>query len=105
MSPQWERELELDSESDSDSTYGAMEHGMRDSTIIIRECSVQVLIRVLCPHDMIRLRTAGRRWNNAELFGEFAALWFFLMRKNEAKPLLRFLNGPACAYFGFAPGR
>ena len=44
------------------------------------ECSLWILIRdSLCPPDVMRLRTAERRWNNAQFFGEFAALWFFLM--------------------------
>ena len=60
VSPQWKGELELDSASDSDSTYGAMIHGTRDSMSIIRVCSLWILIRdSLCP-DVIRLRTAVR---------------------------------------------
>ena len=98
VSPQWEGELELDAASDSDSTFGAMIHDRRDSISIIRECSLWILIRdSLCPPDVIRLHTAVRGWNNVQFYGEFAALWFFLMTKNEAKPTLtRFPNGPAC---------
>ena len=66
VSPQWEGELELDAASDSDSTYGAMIHGTRDSISIIRECSLWILIRdSFCPLDAIRSRTAGRRWESA----------------------------------------
>ena len=49
-----------------------------------------------------------RRWNNAELYGEFAALWFFLMTKNEAKPTSPLPEWPSLHldyrdHFGFAP--
>ena len=77
VSPQWEGELELDSASDCDNTCGAMIQGTRDSISVIRECSLWILIRDLCPPDVIRLRTAGREWNEARLQGDFAALWFF----------------------------
>ena len=39
---------------------------------------------------MLVKRTAGPQWNNAKLYGEFAALWFFLMSKDgseEGAPL------------------
>ena len=42
----------------------------------------------LTPADLV-LRTTGSKWNNAKLYGAFAALWFFLMAKNggeEAAP-------------------
>ena len=74
VSPQWEGGLELDSASDHDSTFGSMIHGTRDSIRIMRECSLRILIRdSLCTPDVIRLRTAGRWWNNVQLYGEFAA--------------------------------
>ena len=89
VSPQWEGQLELDS---------MMVHGMRDSISIMRECSLRLLIRdSLCPPDVTRLRTPERRWNNAELKVEFAALWFFLMTKNEAMPTSHSQSGQACA--------
>ena len=87
VSPQCEGGLELDSASDCDNAYGAMEKGTRDYISVKRECSLWTLIRdSLCPPDVIRLRTAGRKWNNAKLYGEYAALWFFLMAKNEEAP-------------------
>ena len=78
MSRQWEGQLEQDSVSGDDNACGAMVDGMWDSMSIIRESSLWILIRdSLCPLDVIRLRIAERRWNNAELDGEFAAVWFF----------------------------
>ena len=60
---------------------------MRDYISVIRECSLWILIRdSLCPIDILSLRTAGRKWNNAKVCGEYAALWFFLMAKNEEVP-------------------
>ena len=82
VSSQWEGgpELELDFASDCDSAHGAMVKGMKDYISVIRKCSLWILIRdSLCPPDILSLRTAGRKWNNPELYGEFAALWFFLM--------------------------
>ena len=87
MSPQWEGELELGSASDCDSVYDDMEKGLKDYISVIRECSICILIRnSLSPPDILYLRTAGRGWNNAKLYGEFAALWFFLMTKNDEAP-------------------
>ena len=62
----------------------------------------------LRPPDVIRLRTAGRRWNNAELYGGFAAVWFFLMTNNEATPTSPLPEWPSLRFdyrdnFGFAP--
>ena len=31
------------------------------------------------------MRTAGLKWNCAKLYGEFAALWFFLMTKDGSE--------------------
>ena len=70
VNPQWEGHLELDSVSGDDNACGAMVHGMRNSISIIRESSLWILIQdSFCPPDVIRLRTAGWRWNNAELYG------------------------------------
>ena len=108
MSPQWQGQLELDSVSGDDNACRAMEHGMRDISIT-RESSLWILIRdSLFPPDVIRLRTAGRRWNNAELSGEFAALWFFFMTKNEATPTSPLPEWPSLCFdyrdnFGFTP--
>ena len=64
--------------------------------------------RLPSPPDVIRLRTAGRRWNNVQIYGEFAALWFFLMTKNDAKPTHPVPEWPSLLLdyrvnFGFAP--
>ena len=102
VSPQWEGGLELDSASDCDSAYGTMERGMRDYISVKSECSLWILIRdSLCPPDVTRLRTAERRWNNVQLYGEFAALWFFTPPLPEW-PSLRL---DYRENFGFAPGR
>ena len=59
VSPQWGGDLELDSASDGDRTYGAMVHeGLHqhhEGVFLIRD--------FLCPPDVIRLRIAERRWN------------------------------------------
>ena len=36
----------------------------------------------LTPLDVLDMRTAGQKWNCAKLHGSFAALWFFLMKKD-----------------------
>ena len=41
----------------------------RDYIGVRRECSLWILDSV-CPLDATRLRTAGREWNDAELYGE-----------------------------------
>ena len=107
LCPQWEWQLELDSVSGDDNAFGAMVHGMREPISIIRESSLWIRIRR--PLKVIRLRTAGRRWNNVELYGEFAALWFWFMTKNEATPTSPLPEWPSPLFdyrdnFGFAPG-
>ena len=93
VSPQWERELELDSVSGCDNAYDAVVKGEKNYISVIRECSSWILIRdSLCPPDILSQRT-GRKWNNAKLYGEFAALRFFLMTKNEEAPTLQSQNG------------
>ena len=87
VNPRWEAELELDSASDSDSISRAMVHDLKDSISITGKCSPWILIRdFLFPSNVIRLRTAARRWSNVQFSGEYAALWFFFMTKNEAMP-------------------
>ena len=39
----------------------------------------------LTPLDVLDMRTAGLKWNCAKLYGEFAALWFFLMTKEGSE--------------------
>ena len=37
------------------------------------------------PFYILVVRTAGHKWNQAKLYGSFAALWFFLMEKDESE--------------------
>ena len=78
MSPQWEGELELDPASDGDTEYEedgglvarnhAAENGPQDYASVMRESSLWILVRdLLCPTDVLLLRTAGSKWNNAKL--------------------------------------
>ena len=39
----------------------------------------------LFPPDILAMRTAGPKWNNAKLYGSFADLCFFLMEKDESE--------------------
>ena len=101
-------ELEPDSASDCDNTYRARVHGMRNYISVIRECSLWILIQdSLCPPDVIRLRTVGRGWNEANLHGDFAALWFFLMMNKDDTPDTQLSEWPSlrfdyCDNFRFA---
>ena len=80
VSPQWEGELELDSASDYDNVNEevdssvthdhATESGPKDYTSAVRKCSLWILIRdSISPPDVLVLRTAGSKWNNAKLYG------------------------------------
>ena len=95
-SPQWEGELELDSASDCDNEHEegdrlvarnrAAENGPKDNISVLRGSSLWILIRdSLGPPDVLVLRTAGSKWNNAKLYGEFAALRFFLLTKDGSE--------------------
>ena len=48
--------------------------------------SFHMLMRIMCLRpfgpDMLAMRT---KWNHAKLYGSFAALWFFLMEKDESE--------------------
>ena len=121
MSPQWEGELELDPASDGDTEYEedgglvarnhAAENGLKDYTSVIRESSLWILVPdLLCPTDVLLLRTAGSKWNNAKLYGEFAELWFYLLttdgsegREPVTLPKLPSLCFGCRQNFGFAP--
>ena len=94
VSPQWEGELELDSASDYDNennevdvsvTYdNATERSPKDNVSAARESSLWILIRdSICLPDVLCLRAAGKGWNDAKLYDELAALWFFLMTNKE----------------------
>ena len=111
MSPQCEGELELDSASDDDNVNeevdrstthdDATECGPKDYISAVRESSLWI------SPDVLILRTAGRRWNNAKLYGEFAALCFFLMTNNEEACCSPLPGWPSLCFdcrrnFGFA---
>ena len=100
MSPQWEGGLELDSDSDSDNDYeeenedddsyeacdSAAESGPKDYINELSGSSLWASIRdYLTPPNVLVLRAAGPKWSNAKLYGESAALWFFLMKKDDSE--------------------
>ena len=121
MNPQWEGGLELNSDNDcedeneyqDDGSFEEFdsdpESGPKDYIGEASESSLWASIRdYLTPPDILVLRTAGSKWNNAKFYGEFAALWFFLMTKDgsewpstcsDYRPNFVFGNG------GFEPGR
>ena len=49
---------------------------MRESSLWAPLCDCLTLA------DVLVMRSTGSKWNNAKLYGEFAALWFFLMTKD-----------------------
>ena len=52
----------------------------------VRDSPVWISIRdFLFPPDMLAMHTAGPKWNHSKLYGSFAALWFFLMEKDESE--------------------
>ena len=91
MSPQWEGEPELDFPSDCDKTYGAMVQGMRDYISIMDT-------------DWLK----GGRMRQERLFGDFAALWFFLMTNKGDTAATQLPEWPSLGFdhrdnFGSAP--
>ena len=84
MGPQWEGELELDSDGDNDNENGnenddfyeadsADESGPQDYISEVSERSLWDSTRdYLSPPDVLIMRTAGPKWNHAQLYGEFA---------------------------------
>ena len=64
--------------------------------------------RLFCPPDVLRLCTVGRVWNDAKLYGDFAALWFFLMTNKDETPATQLPECPSLKFdyrdnFGFCP--
>ena len=52
----------------------------------VRDSPVWISIRDFpFPPDILAMRTAGPKWNHAKMDGSFAALWFFLMEKDESE--------------------
>ena len=70
-----------------------MRIGPKDYISEESESSLWASIRdYLTPPDVLVMRTAGPKWNNAKLYGEFGALWFFLVTKDgseEGAPALQ----------------
>ena len=78
--------LNLESERKEDVNADSVERGPKDYISEVRESSLWASIRDhLTPLDVLATRTAGLKWNCAKLYGEFAALWFFLMTKDKCK--------------------
>ena len=75
-------QLNLEYERKEDETEDKAESGKRLHREV-RESPVWATIRdYLTPLDVLDTRTAGQEWNCAKLYGSFAALWFFLMKKD-----------------------
>ena len=114
MNPQWEGGLELnfgnnsedgtDHEVDGryDDTGGAGEEGPKDYISDARESSLWTSLRdCLTPAEVLVLRTGGPKWYNAKLYGEFAELWFFLMKGKggEEPPFAPVPEWPSLCFF------
>ena len=84
--------------------------GARDYISEVRESSLWApLCDCLTPADV--LRTTGSKWYNAELYGEFAELWFFFMKREggDGPPLAPLSEWPSLCFdyrqnFGFDNG-
>ena len=85
VSPQWDCELELDSDDDNENenenndSYeagdSAAERGLKDYISEVSESSLwDSICDYLSPADVLVLRTAGPKWNNAKLYGKFQQL-------------------------------
>ena len=78
--------LNLESEAKEDENVDSDESGSKDYISEMRESSLWASIRdYLTPPDDLATRMAGLKWNCAKLYGEFAALWFFLMTKDGSE--------------------
>ena len=90
----WKTDREVDGRYDE--TDGATDKGPQITSVTYTRahCGPGSATALLRP-----MRTAGPKWYNARLYGEFAALWFFLMTKSgcEEGLLPSFQTGPACA--------
>ena len=87
-SPQWEGKLELGSndDDDRDKASDSDDDDLKDYISVVSEGPLWVSTRdFLTPPDVLVMRTAGAKWNHAKLNGSFAALWFFLMSKDESE--------------------
>ena len=87
---EWEGELELGSadENEEGDDAGSVDEnedeGLEDYLKQVIESPMSVLVRdFLSSADVLEMRTTGHKWNVARLFGSFAELWFFLMKKMD----------------------
>ena len=93
MSPQWEGGLELGSDSYAEDVIEfecendedkAFAREARNYISEIRESSLWAPLHdYLTLADVLALRTAGPKWYNAKLYGEFTELWFFLTKRKS----------------------
>ena len=82
----YEHENEYEDDGSCEEFDSDAESGPKDYISEVSESSMWVSIRdYFTPSDVLFLRTAGSKWNNAKLYGEVAALWFFLMTKNGSE--------------------
>ena len=83
----YEDENEDEDDGSHDEFDSAAESGPKDHISEVSESSLRASIRdYLAPSDILVLCTAGSKWNNAKLYGEFAAMWFFLMTDGSEWP-------------------
>ena len=113
MSPQWEGGLELNFDNNSedetdhevggryDETDDAVEDGAKHYISDVRESSQWASLRdYFTPADVLVLRTAGPKWYNAKLWGEFEELWFLLMKRKggEEQPFAPLPEWPSLCF-------
>ena len=77
---------ENENENDEDGNYKELDSvaagEARDYVSEVRESSLWApLCDCLSPAHVLVVRTAGSKWYNAKHYGEFAELWFFLMKR------------------------
>ena len=96
MSPRWAGGLELGTDDHSENTaeeecedwssdeLGRVGRAARDYISEVRESSLWApLCDCLTPADVPVLRTVGSKCFYAKFYGEFAELWFFLIKKER----------------------
>ena len=88
VSPKWEGELELGFDEDISDNAGERgdDEGLKDHLSETSESPLWVsILDFLTLLDVLVMRTAGPRWNHAKQYGSCAALWFFLLEKDESE--------------------
>ena len=77
-------------------------HGIRNSIIIVRESSLWMLIRdSFCPLDVLRFRTAGRRWNNCGMVWRICCSLVLLHDRERKKRISPFPEWPSIRFDNF----